>query len=320
MSLKIAPKRNRLHPLPAFDRKKLSHSLLSWFREDRRSLPWRKTGDPYRILVSEIMLQQTQVSRVAPKYVEFMRRFPTVTALARARAGDVIRVWSGLGYNVRALRLRRVAQLLIDRYDGKVPSDPSALIKLPGVGKYTANAIAVFAFNRDVPVVDTNIHRVLSRVYSKMRSPDGRIPEPKVWEIAERVFPRGHSRVWTLALMDLGAIVCTADRPACSICPVKRVCRSAFALYEERRRRKTVRREPSHDGIPNRIYRGKVVEALRRVNGSGSIELRDLGYSIKTTFRRSEERWLRSILDGLQRDGLVRMTVRRSGKVNVSLP
>lgn len=266
------------------------------------------------------MLQQTQVSRVAVKYKEFLKLFPTLISLARARTSDVIRTWSGLGYNSRALRLQRLAQLVLERHGGIIPHEPNLLLQLPGVGKYTANAIASFAFEKDVPVVDTNIRRVLSRLFSKMRSPDERISERLVWEIARKLVPRGRSRTWTLALMDLGAAICSARRPLCAKCPVSEVCRSAFLLNGEKGAKRSAKREPSHEGIPNRVYRGRIVEALRNVNGEGSLRLRSLGERIKTPFRRSEEVWLRSLLVRLQRDGLVKMTSRASGDVRVSLP
>ena len=314
------PKRNKRLTLICSGKKKLSQSLLGWSKEDRRALPWRKTRDPYRILVSEVMLQQTQVSRVAVKYKEFLQQFPTLVSLSRAQTSDVIRAWSGLGYNSRALRLQRLAQLVVERHGGKIPTEPSLLLQLPGVGKYTANAIASFAFEKDVPVVDTNIRRVLSRLFSKMRSPDERTSEASAWEVAEALLPRARSRTWTLALMDLGATICTARRPLCAQCPVSKVCRSAFLLNGGKATNQSAKREPSHEGIPNRIYRGRIVEALRNVNGEGSLQLRRLGERIKIPFRRSEEVWLRSLLVRLQRDGLVKMTSRASGDVRVSLP
>ena len=301
-------------------RRKLRRILLDWYQEKRRGLPWRKTHNPYRVLVSEVMLQQTQVSRVAVKYRKFLKRFPTLTSLARAHTSVVIRSWSGLGYNSRALRLHKLAQLVIERHNGKLPNDPELLIKLPGVGKYTANAISSFAFHRDMPVVDTNIRRVISRLLSRERSPDDRISERLAWEIADKLLPSGRSRDWTLALMDLGATICTAHRPLCVECPVTNICRSAFLLSGERTPRRRAKREPSHDGIPNRVYRGRIVEVLRHVNGRGSIRLHDLGGKIKTPFRRSEEAWLRSLLVGLQHDGLVRMITHASANVHVALP
>ncbi len=314
------PKRNKGLILTGSGKKKLSRSLLGWFKEDRRALPWRKSRDPYRILVSEVMLQQTQVSRVVVKYKEFLQRFPTLVSLSRARASDVIRTWSGLGYNSRALRLQRLAQLVMERHGGMIPHEPNLLLQLPGVGKYTANAIASFAFHLDVPVVDTNIRRVLARLFSKMRSTDERISEASAWKIAAALLPRRRSRTWTLALMDLGATVCTARRPLCPQCPVSKVCRSAFLLNEEKATKRSAKREPSHEGIPNRVYRGRIVEVLRNVNREGSLRLRGLGERIKTPFRRREEVWLRTLLAGLQRDGLVKMTSRASADVRVSLP
>jgi A/G-specific adenine glycosylase len=312
----------RSHHTSRFSRRraKLRRILLRWYAERGRSLPWRATRDPYRILVSEVMLQQTQVSRVFHKYAEFLERFPTLGSVARARASSVIRAWSGLGYNARALRLQRIAQLVARKFDGKVPSDPNLLLTLPGIGRYTANAVACFSFGRDVPVVDTNIRRVVSRIFSRSRSTRDRVPEQSAWKLAENLLPKGSSRDWTLALMDLGATVCTARHPLCAVCPVGGYCASAFLIDAEGVPHRRPRREPSHDGIPNRIYRGRIVEVLRNVNGRGSIGLRELGVRIKTSFRRREEEWLRSLLRVLERDGLVKLVARPSGRVQVSLP
>src|SRR3972149_2283384 len=196
----------RSHHVSHFSRRrtKLKRVFLRWYAERGRSLPWRATQDPYRILVSEVMLQQTQVSRVFHKYGEFLERFPTLGSLARARTSSVIRAWSGLGYNARALRLQKIAQLVVRKFDGKIPSDPDVLLTLPGVGRYTANAVACFGFDRNVPVVDTNIHRVVSRVFSRSRSAGEMISERSAWRLAKNLLPHGSSRDWTHALMDLG--------------------------------------------------------------------------------------------------------------------
>jgi A/G-specific adenine glycosylase len=307
---------------PHFDRlkTKLRRALFRWYAERGRKLPWRKTHDPFRILVSEIMLQQTQVSRVIHKYRAFLERFPTLRSLARARTSSVIRAWSGLGYNARALRLQKIAQLVVKKYDGRIPTDPQLLLRLPGIGRYTANAVACFAFDRNVPVVDTNIRRVLTRIFSRSHSARERLSEQSVWGLAENLLPQGSSRDLTFALMDLGATICTARRPLCAACPVSSDCRSAFSVDGKQVVSRRARREPSHGGIPNRIYRGRIVEVLRSVNGRRHIGLRELGGRIKTPFRKSEEQWLRTIVHGLERDGLVRITRHLPGEVQVSLP
>ncbi len=301
-------------------RKKLWRSIRDWYRDKQRELPWRKTRDPYRIFVSEIMLQQTQVNHVIGKYREFLRRFPTVRSLAFARTSDVIRAWSGLGYNMRAVRLLRVAQEVVERFGGKIPSGPELLLQLPGIGQYTANAIASFAFELSVPVVDTNIRRVISRLFFSMRYCDERVSEQSAWKIAGELLPRTRPRDWTLALMDLGSTICTGSRPRCSECPVNRLCRSSFLLDGKRITRHRLKMEPSHEGIPNRLYRGRIVEVLRSLNGSRPVSLRKLGTKIKTPFRRSDEDWLRGILDDLQRDGLVKVVGRSPDSICISLP
>ena len=196
-------------------------ALLSWFDATGRRLPWRETADGYAILVSEVMLQQTQVDRVIPVYHAFLHRFPTFESLADAPAGEVIRAWAGMGYNRRALNLQRAAQAVVERHGGALPTDPKALRSLPGVGEYTANALACFAQGRQVAVVDTNVRRVLGRVFHWPSTPTDR----EVAATAERVLPEGKAWAWNQALMDLGATVCTSRRPTCLLCPVRSACR-----------------------------------------------------------------------------------------------
>ena len=252
-------------------------ALLSWFGATGRRLPWRETADGYAILVSEVMLQQTQVDRVIPVYHAFLRRFPTFESLADAPAGEVIRAWAGMGYNRRALNLQRAAQAVVERHGGALPTDPKALRSLPGVGEYTANALACFAQGRQVAVVDTNVRRVLGRVFHWPSLPLDR----EVAATAERVLPEGKAWAWNQALMDLGATVCTSRRPTCLLCPVRSACRAAgtfeaeapaAAVAEGRAayRAKTERFEGSSRyfrgsdcGAPARACRGGVVRAGR---------------------------------------------------------
>jgi A/G-specific adenine glycosylase len=298
----------------------LQRAIFRWYARRKRPLPWRKTRDPYEILVSEAMLQQTQASRVIPKYKEFLRRFPTLVSLARARTSSVIREWSGLGYNARALRLQRLARTVVQECSGRIPDDPDILFTLPGIGKYSANAIAAFVFHKDVPVVDTNIRRVLSRIFWRTHSRNEEVGERSVWWIAEMLLPHGRSRDWTLALMDLGATICTARRPLCEECPISINCRSAFVLNGQEESKRKRKHEPSYGGIPSRLYRGRIVEVLRNINGQGRIGLRELGNRIKPPFKRGEEAWLHSLLRGLENDGLVKVHGHSPGRVRVSLP
>jgi A/G-specific adenine glycosylase len=209
-----------------------SKSLRRWFRRNSRDLPWRRTRDSYRILVSELMLQQTQVSRVVNYYDRFLSHFPTLASVARAKPAKVMEQWEGLGYYARARNLHKLAVEVSDRgrkSDARLPENPDDLRKLPGIGAYTAGAIASFAYERRAPLVDTNVARVLERVFAPGTKTKTTRGSRKIWAIAERVLPRTGKAGWThnQALMELGALVCTARVKNCGACPVNRVCRTA---------------------------------------------------------------------------------------------
>jgi len=201
------------------ERARFRRRLLAWFRRAGRDLPWRRTRDPYRVLVSEFMLQQTQVARVLEFYPRFLRRYPSLQDLARARPARVREAWQGLGYYRRAANLHRLARTLVREHAGTVPSDPAALEALPGVGPYTAGAVAAFAFELPVAAVDTNVGRVLRRVFSCRTAKETR-------STGQRLQPRSGPAAWAFnqALMELGALVCTARAPKCGACPVSRSC------------------------------------------------------------------------------------------------
>ena len=201
--------------------------LLSWWRHAARDLPWRRTRDPYRVLVSEFMLQQTQVSRVAEYYPRFLERFPDLQSLARAPARAVREAWDGLGYYARARNLHALARGVTRRHDGKLPDTPEELIKLPGIGPYTAGAVATFAFEKSVPAVDTNVSRVLRRVFWGRATGNGQ-RAAQVWRLARKLVPRNGRQAWTFnqAIMELGALVCVARKPKCAVCPVQPVCKT----------------------------------------------------------------------------------------------
>jgi A/G-specific adenine glycosylase len=201
-------------------------ALLRWYARHGRDLPWRRTRDPYRILVSEIMLQQTQVERVVPKYHEFVGRYPTVEALAAADVRDVRRLWHPLGYNIRPIRLHRIARETLATYGGRLPDRPDELRRLPGVGRYTAGAILAFAYGRDAAVLDTNVRRVLTRVFLGPRRARRLSGDRAVWDLAERLVPAGRGYDYNQALMDFGATWCTARKPRCAPCPMRRLCAS----------------------------------------------------------------------------------------------
>jgi A/G-specific adenine glycosylase len=204
--------------------------LRAWYRRNHRDLPWRKTRDPYRVLVSELMLQQTQVSRVLEFYARFIERFPTMQHLADAPPKRVMESWEGLGYYARARNLHKLAKHVTRGGGGGVlPSEPADLRKLPGIGAYTAGAVASFAYEKRAALVDTNVARVLSRVFAPRLNPKRPRDLKKLWALAEQTLPRTGSAVWThnQALMELGALVCTARVKKCAACPVRRICRSA---------------------------------------------------------------------------------------------
>jgi A/G-specific adenine glycosylase len=199
--------------------------LRGWYRRVARDLPWRRTRDPYAILISELMLQQTQVARVVPKYGEFLARYPTLDSLARARPRQVAEAWAGLGYYARARNLHKLARY-VSANGGALPDDPAMLRALPGVGAYTAGAVASFAYERRAALVDTNVARVLTRVFAPgidPRTPAGR---RVAWGLAEETLPRTGRVAYTQnqALMELGALVCTARVRHCRRCPVRAVC------------------------------------------------------------------------------------------------
>ena len=200
--------------------------LLAWYRVHSRDLPWRKTRDPYKILVSEIMLQQTQVDRVIQKYVQFLRRYPTLQMLAQAQTTELRRVWYPLGYNVRPLRLRRIAQRALREYKGRIPDTYDGLMAMDGIGRYTAGAVLSFAFNKDAPIVDTNVARLLSRYFGLAPRFKWGSANRRLWRLAAAVIPPGKAYLINQAMIDFGAMVCTARAPKCPTCTLRRTCRS----------------------------------------------------------------------------------------------
>ena len=221
------PATPRTPPLPAPAlRQRFRRNLLAWYRKNGRDLPWRNTSDPYHILVSEIMLQQTQVDRVIPKYHEFLARYPTFEDLARARARDVTETWRPLGYYRRARSLHGIARETVARYDGRLPDDGANLRRMRGIGRYTAGAILAFAHGQDAALVDTNVRRVLGRVFLGSRGIKRLRGQKAMWDLAESLVPAGRAYDYNQALMDFGATWCTARKPKCSRCPMKAFCRS----------------------------------------------------------------------------------------------
>jgi A/G-specific adenine glycosylase len=284
---------------------KIVAPVLRWYRHAGRVLPWRGTGDAYRILLSEIMLQQTQVARVLERYPRFLRQFPTLRALSRAERRDVIIAWRGMGYNNRAVRLHRLARIVIEEHDGKLPASEEELLALPGIGKYTARAILSSVHRQPAAVVDVNVRRFYSRVFFCMDAESALCTETAAWRIADRLIPVRRSYDWNQALMDIGSTVCTARRPRCGICPVAGECRSRGGMNVPIPA--TVRREPGLFGVPNRIYRGRIVELLRSSTPNSALHIDVVGRRILPVYASTHRPWLRRILDGLEADGLIRM-------------
>ena len=227
--------------LAAFQRR-----LLAWYRRHQRPLPWRQTRDPYKILVSEVMLQQTQVDRVIPKYHQFLERYPDLPTLAKSRLPELKKVWYPLGYNIRPLRLRQIAKTVVKHHAGLLPDSYDGLIALDGIGRYTAGAVLSFAFGKDAAILDTNVARLLGRYFGVIgpaavapadptgtvtaapkTGPKGRpkgATERRLWELAALVIPPGNAYDINQAMMDFGAMICTARKPACAGCALRKDC------------------------------------------------------------------------------------------------
>ncbi len=289
----------------------ITNLILRWYSRSARDLPWRDEKNPYRILVSEVMLQQTQISRVMEKYPRFIKRFPTLSSLAGASTATVIRAWKGMGYNNRAVRLQKLARTVSASKGERLPRTVYDLESLPGIGRYTANAVACFAFGQQVPVVDTNIRRVLNRIYLLQAK------RLDIWELARLSLPERRAYDWNQALMDLGSTICTASNPKCGICPVLKLCPSSFRVKKNRIVRP--RTEASHDGLPNRIYRGRIVETLRYYPLGKYVSTTQLGPRIKDSYSVRDQSWLIRLMKGLQKDGLIDLTRTKVG-LAASLP
>jgi A/G-specific adenine glycosylase len=225
-------------------RARLRAALLAWYRAHRRDLPWRRTRDPWAIWVSETMLQQTRVEAVIPYWERFLARFPDPGALATADLDDVLGLWSGLGYYSRARNLKRAAEDVVARFAGRVPDDPEALQTLPGVGRYTAGAVASIAYERPAPIVDGNVARVLARVLGIREEIEGKTAKERLWAEAEALADGPDPGDLNQALMELGALVCVPRAPRCAACPVSRLCDARAAGDAEALPRRAPKRAP----------------------------------------------------------------------------
>ncbi len=233
-------------------------AVQSWWVSTDRDVPWREIRDPWPILVSEVMAQQTQVARVIPKWERFIRTFATPADAAVATVGELVALWDGLGYNRRAVMLHRCAQEIVERHAGDVPADLDALMALSGIGPYTARAVLAFAFERDVAVVDTNVGRVLARI-------DGRTFTVSDAQLrANELVPGGSGWAWNQALLDFGALVCTKRRPVCATCPAQAVCAWAGANEDPSIGSAAVSAGQSRFEGSDRQGRGRLVSALRQ--------------------------------------------------------
>jgi A/G-specific adenine glycosylase len=294
-------------------------ALGAWFEAHGRTFPWRidtesarelvrrgeQVNDPYIVLVSEVMLQQTQTSRVASMLPRFLERFPTVHALAAASRGDVLRSWQGLGYNNRAVRLHEAACAIVQTHGGVFPTSVEELRTLRGIGGYTAAAIACFAFGAQVPVVDVNIQRVLSRLFYQCRTIDGRMAEEAITRLDAELLPDEGAYWWHQALMDHGATICTARRPACERCPLVEHCLSAYPSTVPLFGSAAVE-EPMIGHAPRRIWRGRIVELLRSAD-RGGIAVGELINKLKDASRLgvAERERLRDVIALLVEEGML---------------
>lgn len=290
----------------------LHAAVAAWYARNARVLPWRGIADPYVILVSEVMLQQTQVERVIPKYHAFLEAFPTFRALADAQPANVIRLWAGMGYNGRAVRLHKLARAVVEHHGGELPRTVAELRRLPGIGPYTAAAIASFAFGEPVAILDTNIYRVLSRVVHGIGAPSRDALHP----LAEALLPKPGSPImpadWHQALMDIGATLCTVRQPRCMLCPLRPHCAAAPHLQsgsEPALAEASVPYSPRQSRFQGsaRYFRGRIVDHLREQPDSGVKET-----ALDTVLRDAEAASgtpcpvpLVDLLAALERDGLI---------------
>jgi A/G-specific adenine glycosylase len=288
-------------PLPE-DVSAVQSSLIEWYETDHRSFPWRETADPYRILVSEVMSQQTQLSRVEEAYHDFLDEWPDVAALAGAAQSDVVGFWSShsLGYNNRATYLHEAAQQVRDAYDGSFPESPGELQELMGVGPYTANAVASFAFNNGDAVVDTNVKRVLHRAFAEIHNVD----DPDYETVANALMPAGESRIWNNAIMELGGVACQ-KQPRCDEegCPWREWC---HAYQTGDFTAPDVPTQPSFEGS-RRQFRGRIIRLLGEHD---EMDLDTLGHRIRVDYTPDGEqgrKWLQGLLSDLSDDGLVQV-------------
>ena len=249
--------------------RRIRGALVRWYNRRRRDLPWRRTSDPYAIWISEIMLQQTQVATVIPYYERFLKRFPNAASLAAAGEQTVLKLWEGLGYYSRARNMRRAAKIIVKDFAGELPASPAELRGLPGIGRYTAGAIASIAFGLDEPVLDGNVTRVLCRVFRVRGNPKQARTEKRLWQLAGDLLPRGKAGLFNQALMDLGATICVPRKPLCPTCPLRHTCEAHPRGEQEKLPMKVKRRPVPHYEIAAGVIRhnGRILIARRKPEG-----------------------------------------------------
>lgn len=289
----------------------MREALLEWYRRHGRvELPWRRVRDPYYTLVSEFMLQQTQVDRVVRKFEAFIARFSDIATLADASVGDVLREWQGLGYNSRAVRLHETAGVVVERFGGAMPSEMHLLRQLPGVGPYTAAAIRSFGFDLDDAPVDTNIRRIVHRIGFGIEHPPQAAPR-ELDARARDFVPAGAAHDWNSAMMDLGATICTARAPKCLICPLREHCAAApvDAVTLESARREHAKIPSPQNAIPwertTRFARGRIIERLRALPPGQRISLLDLHGDLQPIMLERSLEDVTNLVAILERDGLI---------------
>jgi len=275
-------------------------AILFWYKKNgRAALPWRQTRDPYKVLVSELMLQQTQVSRVVPKYNAFIKRFSTIESLARADRTDVLRHWQGLGYNNRAVRLHTLTKLVVSEHDGKLPKNYDGLQKLPGIGPYTAGAVIIFAHDTPAPCIDVNIKRVLARI-----SFEKNIAVEDIDGLAlHLITASGAPHDWNSALMDFGSSICTARDPLCGTCPLRATCKSKGVRSDET----DASKKQSKFAGSVRWYRGQVLKALLENKTLTREELQTIKSGDAQDRKKMVERdrKLNVALNGMEQEGMI---------------
>ncbi len=289
----------------------LQRRLLAWYEKyGRANLPWRVVRDPYYTVVSEFMLQQTQVDRVVPIFSTFLSRFPTFSALAKGPQAEVVRYWKGLGYNTRAVRLKALADAVVAKFGGEMPSDEKLLLELPGIGPYSVAAIRAFAFNYEAAPVDTNVRRIVHRLNFGIEYP-AKATTKELDLLARQLVPKGKAHDWSSAMMDLGALVCTARAPRCAACPLQTLCVAApiDAARLERLREEFAKPASAKEPVPfeltARFARGRIVDRLRDLPAGEKISLLDLEREIVGVVAPEVGERFDELVAALEKDGIV---------------